>query len=82
MQGGKCPLCENEQRLHPERTIQVKYDIDKMQGDHLIPWSKGGKTVEENCCMLCGPHNNNKSADEISWLNDYMADLRKQAQSK
>ncbi len=39
----------------------LKFDIDDMQGDHIIPWSKGGKTVSENCQMLCRKCNAVKS---------------------
>ncbi len=24
-----------------------------MEGDHVIPWSDGGKTSDDNCQMLC-----------------------------
>ncbi len=24
-----------------------------MEADHITPWSKGGKTIAENCQMLC-----------------------------
>ena len=29
------------------------FDINEMEADHIEPWSKGGKTVLENCQMLC-----------------------------
>lgn len=35
--------------------------IDEMQGDHITPWSKGGRTVADNCQMLCIPCNRDKS---------------------
>lgn len=35
--------------------------IDEMEADHIDPWSKGGKTVEKNCQMLCRPCNRRKS---------------------
>ncbi len=28
--------------------------------DHIIPWSKGGKTTAENCQMLCIACNRSK----------------------
>lgn len=37
------------------------FDIGDMQGDHITPWSKGGKTIPENCQMLCIPCNRDKS---------------------
>ena len=30
-----------------------KFEIEQMEADHITPWSKGGKTVAENCQMLC-----------------------------
>lgn len=40
-QKGVCPICG---KVHP---------IEEMEGDHIIPWSKGGKTTQDNCQMLC-----------------------------
>lgn len=40
---------------------QRVFDISEMQGDHIKPWSKGGKTIAENCQMLCIPCNRDKS---------------------
>lgn len=39
---------------------QHVFAIDEMQGDHITPWSKGGKTIAENCQMLCIPCNRDK----------------------
>ncbi|EEO7741962.1 DUF262 domain-containing protein [Campylobacter upsaliensis] len=49
IKGVKCPN-ENE-----------KLDIEQMEADHIIPWSKGGKTEKENCQMLCVKCNRAKS---------------------
>ena len=38
------------------------FDISKMEADHITPWSEGGKTIEENCQMLCKEHNRRKAA--------------------
>lgn len=38
------------------------FKIEEMEGDHIIPWSKGGKTVAENCQMLCINCNRRKGA--------------------
>ncbi len=48
-QGGICPICKNH------------FDLKEMHGDHITPWSKGGKTVPENCQMLCADCNRRKS---------------------
>ncbi len=46
---GICPKC----KLH--------FEIDGMQADHITTWSKGGKTISENCQMLCADCNRRKS---------------------
>lgn len=48
-QKGICPVCKD------------KYDIEKMEGDHITPWHEGGKTSAENCQMLCKEDNRRKS---------------------
>ena len=35
--------------------------IEEMEADHIVPWSKGGHTVLENCQMLCKNCNRTKS---------------------
>lgn len=45
-----CPMCHKE------------FDFEFMDGDHIIPWSKGGRTVMENCQMLCRECNHKKGA--------------------
>ena len=77
LQNGICPMCEEKQRQNPNDTIKIKHTYKEMQGDHIVPWSQGGKTIEENCCMLCKTHNGQKSASEILWLKEYMNNLRK-----
>lgn len=47
-QGGICPICKK------------KFDIDSMEGDHVTPWSDGGKTQPENLQMLCKECNRRK----------------------
>lgn len=53
-QGHKCPMCVAE-------GIDEEYAFNEMEGDHDTPWSQGGKTVKENCVMLCKVHNAQKS---------------------
>ena len=38
------------------------FEISKMEADHITPWSKGGKTNEKNCQMLCKECNRIKSS--------------------
>lgn len=60
-QGHKCPYCDKAIGGHTYPTGQTEYDYKEMEGDHIVPWSKGGKTEESNCQMLCKWHNGNKS---------------------
>jgi hypothetical protein len=49
-QKGICPHCAKH------------FEYNEMEGDHIVPWSKGGKTVPENLQMLCRDCNRRKSA--------------------
>lgn len=49
-QGGKCVLCGQA------------FDIDTMEADHITPWVEGGRTIAENCQMLCRDCNRRKGA--------------------
>ncbi len=48
-QKGICPVCNKP------------FERDEMEADHIMPWSKGGKTTSENCQMLCKHDNRTKS---------------------
>ena len=48
-QDGICALCDEA------------CDLRDMEADHIDPWSQGGKTVAENCQVLCKPCNRRKS---------------------
>lgn len=37
------------------------FEIEEMEADHIKPWREGGKTISENCQMLCKPDNRTKS---------------------
>lgn len=50
LQEHKCAICRET------------FEFKDMHGDHIIPWSKGGHTTEENCQMLCRDCNLKKSA--------------------
>lgn len=49
-QKGKCLDCKKE------------FKISEMDADHIVPWSKGGKTEEDNCQVLCKKCNQQKGA--------------------
>jgi hypothetical protein len=48
-QKGICPVCNKH------------YEIDCMEGDHITPWHLGGRTIGDNCQMLCKEDNRIKS---------------------
>lgn len=37
------------------------FEIEEMEADHITPWHEGGKTISENCQMLCKQDNRIKS---------------------
>ena len=37
------------------------FELDEMEADHITPWHEGGKTIAENCQMLCKDCNRRKS---------------------
>ena len=48
-QEGICAICGNH------------FEIELMEADHITPWRDGGRTVAENCQMLCRDCNRRKS---------------------
>ncbi len=48
-QKGKCVKCKKE------------FQLSEMEADHITPWHEGGKTIEENCQLLCKEDNRRKS---------------------
>ena len=49
-QDGVCVLCKK------------RFALSDMDADHIDPWSEGGRTVEENCQLLCKQCNRRKAA--------------------
>jgi len=49
VQNGICNSCENH------------FELSEMEADHIIPFSQGGKTLINNCQMLCKKCNRIKS---------------------
>lgn len=39
-----------------------EFKYEEMEGDHITPWRDGGKTIKENCQMLCRECNRRKGA--------------------
>ena len=37
------------------------FELNQMEADHITPWHEGGKTIEENCQLLCKTCNRKKS---------------------
>ena len=48
-QEGICPICKKH------------FELKEMHADHIVPWSKGGKTEIKNGQMLCSSCNREKS---------------------
>ena len=48
-QGGICAKCGGY------------FELKEMEADHITPWCEGGKTIVENCQMLCRECNRRKS---------------------
>ena len=46
---GVCPVCGQH------------FELEQMEADHITPWSKGGRTIADNCQMLCRECNRRKS---------------------
>lgn len=60
-QNHRCPYCDIKKDGHTYPTNKQEYEFKEMEGDHIVPWSQGGKTEESNCQMLCKWHNGHKS---------------------
>lgn len=58
-QGEACALCR---RALP---------FDLMHGDHIVPWSKGGRTALENLQVLCGACNLRKGSKPQDVVEQY-----------
>lgn len=48
-QGGICAICGKH------------FEFNRMEGDHINPWSENGHTTADNCQMLCQDCNRRKS---------------------
>lgn len=53
-QKGICPHCKGDNK-------KKQWGIEEMEADHITPWHEGGKTISENCQMLCKEDNRRKS---------------------
>ena len=58
---------DNQKREAYERqkgicpSFKEHFEIEEMEADHITPWHEGGKTISENCQMLCRECNRRKS---------------------
>ena len=43
------------------KSCKKTFEMSDMEADHITPWTEGGKTVEQNCQMLCKHCNRRKS---------------------
>ncbi len=48
-QAGNCVKCNEH------------FELSEMEADHITPWHEGGKTIEDNCQLLCKNDNRRKS---------------------
>lgn len=48
-QDGICSICHKH------------FELEQMEADHITPWCEGGKTISDNCQMLCKECNRRKS---------------------
>lgn len=55
-QKGICPDCGEH------------FEIEEMEADHIVPWHLGGRTVRENCQMLCRSCNRKKQGKLVTNL--------------
>lgn len=49
-QNHRCPMCVREGN-------DKEYPYEEMDGDHIVPFRQGGRTIPANCQMLCIRHN-------------------------
>ena len=49
LQEGKCAKCKKQ------------FELSEMDGDHIMPWNRGGKTIQDNCQLLCRKDHHAKS---------------------
>ena len=55
-------LAAYERQAHKCVYCGETFEFSEMHADHITPWSKGGKTVPDNCQMLCRDCNLKKGA--------------------
>ena len=49
LQEGKCAKCKKQ------------FELSEMEGDHIMPWKEGGRTIQKNCELLCKEDHQAKS---------------------
>jgi len=56
----KLDVWEKQNHICPD--CGKEFDFEFMEGDHITPWKDGGRTVIENCQMLCKKCNRRKGS--------------------
>lgn len=56
----KLAVWEKQKHVCPHCNKEFAYEF--MEGDHITPWREGGRTVIENCQMLCRECNRRKES--------------------
>lgn len=56
----KMKVKQYEQQKGICKKCKRHFEIDEMEADHIVPWHSGGKTVADNCQMLCKQDNRTK----------------------
>ena len=56
----KFAVWEKQHHICPHCQKECSYE--QMEGDHITPWREGGRTVEDNCQMLCKECNRRKGS--------------------
>lgn len=66
-------------RCEHKNPLWMRCSNSASQGDHIYPWSKGGRTAMSNHQALCAYHNNRKSGSVPSRLYIIRLEMRRRS---